>query len=134
MISVRTSWVLLALGALALGPVAARADDDTFRLNMPGGVAADQGASTRALALMPGDQDATELVFHHCRGCCFGGCGFRCGWGGCCRWGGCLPRCYSGYYYGAPAYYYGAPVVAYSAPAYENAYADPRVTVAAPVY
>lgn len=135
MFSVRTCWGLLAFGVLALAPVTARAGDDTFRLTLPGGQAADQGATTRTLALMPGDEADTELVFHRCHGgCLFGGCGFRSCWGGCGYWGGCFrPHCYAGFY-SAPAYCYSAPVVAYCMPAYEYTYLAPPVSVVAPAY
>jgi hypothetical protein len=128
MFSLRTCWGLLAVGVLALAPLAARAGDDTVRLGLPGGPAA-ADADTRTLTMTPADDAATTLVFHH--HCGYGGCCFRGCFGGCCGWrlGCCLPRCG---YYGGPAYYsapivaYSAPAYAYSAPAYAYSYAAPR--------
>src|SRR5262245_44845528 len=78
MIPVRTRWGLLAVGVLALGPAAARAGDDTLRLNLPGGPAATHAsapdATTRPLVLTTADEAETTPIG---RGGGFHGGGFH---------------------------------------------------------
>lgn len=130
MIAVRKRWGLLAAAVLIVGPGAARAGDDTLRLNLPGGAAAAASAPTRTLTMTQADEAQTDLVFHH-----FGGCGWR-GWcgGGWCGWRGglCFPRLWCGPRVCSYAYY--APPVCYAPPVYAYSYAAPTYYAPAVTY